>query len=117
MSTHTLHDRNPDELPVSWQDLLNTARNEYEVVAIARDFVATFEPKEMARLPEACRPGKFFEGDDITAFAFAVMRHQGGDDTKTAQLVSRVATFFSNASDRLTQILATSSNGERRDPA
>lgn len=113
MSTHTSYHRSPDEPPVSWQDLLNAARNEYEVVAIARDFVATFEPKEMARLPEACRPGKFFEADDITAFAFIVMQHQCGKDKKTAELVSRVATFFSNASERLTRILATSADGEK----
>ena len=48
-------------MPITWQDRLNSAASEAEVVATARDFIAQFAPDEIHALPEPCRPGKFFD--------------------------------------------------------
>jgi hypothetical protein len=98
------YQQNPATL--SWQDRLEESLSEAEIVDIARDFVAGFTPAEMNRLPQECRPGKFFEANDVTAYAFTLVRHECGDDAATAELVHKLAHFFSNASIRLSQVLA-----------
>jgi hypothetical protein len=96
----------------SWQERLEEASSEAEVVEVARDFLAAFTPAEMALLPPECRPGKFFEANDVTSYAFALVRHHCGDDAETAELVHKLARFFSNASTRLSQIMARSNVNE-----
>jgi hypothetical protein len=98
-------------MPLSWQDNLDTAATEGEVVSIAKDFIAQFSPREIEDLPQLCRPGKFFEANDVTSFAFALVR-QECDDPDTAELLHRLASFFANASIRLSQIMARPSTSE-----
>jgi hypothetical protein len=93
---------------VTWQSRLDDARDEYEVVEVAKDFVATLEHSEIALLPEPCRPGKFFDANDVTGHAFTLVWHQSTDRSESAQLVNKLVVFFSSASIRLSQILATS---------
>jgi hypothetical protein len=50
---------------VSWFRLLDSARNSLEVVAIARDYLATWTPEEIARLPAAVRPGRMRDERDV----------------------------------------------------
>jgi hypothetical protein len=103
MSTLPFH-QNPATF--SWQDRLEEAASEAEVVDISRDFIAGFTPVEMSLLPHECRPGKFFEANDVTSYAFTLVRHECGADAKTAELVHKLANFFSNASIRLSQVMA-----------
>jgi hypothetical protein len=92
---------------VSWQDRLDDASNVHDVVEIARDFLATWDRYEIAALPEPCRPGKIFDANDINAYAFALLRHdcdsEGGGAAQL--LMQKMASFFSNASVRLSEIL------------
>jgi len=88
----------------TWQQRLGAARTEEEVVSAAREFLASFSPFEMARLPQVCRPpAKLNDGDDISAYAFDLVRHEceGVDEE---ELMSRLARFFAHASTRLTHI-------------
>lgn len=93
-------------MPITWQDRLHLASTEAEVVVAAKEFVAQFTPDEINDLPAPCRPGKFFDANDITSFAFALVQHRCGDDAETANVVEKLATFFSNASIRLSEIMA-----------
>ncbi len=102
-------------MPPGWNDLLREAHTENDVITIVRDFIATLEPQEVDSLPVACRPGKFFEADDVTAFAFALVQHDCGDDPQAAALVSKLSSIFSNASNRLSQILARSNNNNNNE--
>jgi hypothetical protein len=99
-------------MAVTWQSRLDDARDEYEVVEVAKDFVATLEHWEIALLPEPCRPGKFFDANDVTAHAFTLVWHQSSDRSESAQLVNKLVVFFSSASIRLSQIFATSKPSE-----
>lgn len=96
----------------SWQDRLDEASTEADVVMVAKDFIAAFTPAEIARLPQECRPGKFFEANDVTSYAFALVRYTCDEEPETAALVHKLAHFFSNASTRLSQIMARSNVSE-----
>ncbi|HUP30816.1 MAG TPA: hypothetical protein VM122_11620 [Usitatibacter sp.] len=93
-------------MPITWQDRLNFASSEAEVVEVAKDFIAQFTPEEIHELPEACRPGKFFDANDVTSYAFALVRHNCDGDARVSVLVHKMVAFFSEASIRLSKIMA-----------
>ena len=45
----------------TWQDRLDSASSEIELLDVARDFVATFSPYDLCRLPDACVPEKLVD--------------------------------------------------------
>jgi hypothetical protein len=109
MSIHSLFSRAQHSMPViSWQGQLDAAASAPEVVSVARDYLATFSPYELAGLPEICRPpAKLYDGEDITTYAFDLVRHDFEKEPPTvADLVHRLANFFSHASIRLSEIQA-----------
>lgn len=98
-------------MPVlSWQGRLANSTSPEEVVAIARDFLAAFTPYELATLPDKCRPpGKLYDGEDLTTFAFELARHNyscAQDPDGSAALVHKFANFFCHASIRLSEMQA-----------
>ena len=101
---------------VSWQESLNLARSEQDVVKVVRDFVAGLNLYELDKLPSPCRPpGKFFDAEDITSYAFEVVRHHCDDDEPTRELVHKIATFFSYASTRLSQLMARAADPDEEE--
>ena len=103
-------------MSVSWQDRLDDASNVHDVVEIARDFLATWDRFEVAALPEACRPGKIFDANDVTSYAFQLRSHECENDWDAARLIHKMASFFSNASARLSQILGTTGKHREGEP-
>jgi hypothetical protein len=97
---------------IDWENRLATATTEPEVVTLAKDFLASFTPGEIARLPESCRPRKLFDADDVTNYAFDL----AWQNCEDGDVIERFARFFSQASRRLSQILARADNqdGQRR---
>lgn len=96
-------------MPVlSWQGRLDHSTSPEEVIGIARDFLAAFTPYELATLPANCKPpGKLYDGEDLTTFAFELARHSCEKDPEgSAALVHKFAHFFSHASIRLSEIQA-----------
>jgi len=106
MSIHQFRLRESPLVPMTWQDRLTAATSESDVVGVVRDYAATLSPGDISRLPEPCRPGKFFDANDVTSYAFALVRHDCTDGVATARLVRKLSAFFSNASIRLAQIMA-----------
>lgn len=91
----------------TWQHRLDAARGVDEVVASARDFLAAFSPLELAGLPEACRPpAKIVDAEDISSYAFELVRFECAERDETAELVHKLARFFSHASMRVAQLTA-----------
>ena len=76
------------------------------VVDVARDFIATITPEEAQQLPPDCRPGKIVDGQDISDFAYTLVRKSCSDDYLADELLLRLATFFTRANQRLSQITA-----------
>jgi len=95
-----------------WQQLLDVAETDAKVIAIARDFLASLEPREVARLPERCRPRKLFTADDVGAFALDLVREHGEEMDEAAPIVHRMAAFFAHANIRLSHILSKANDDE-----
>jgi len=90
----------------TWQHRLDAARGAEEIVAAARDYLASFGPLELAALPDGCRPPrKIVDADDVTTYAFELVRFEC-EVHDTRDLVHKLARFFSHASMRLAQITA-----------
>ncbi len=106
MSTHDFSGHEQRSLPVGWQDQLEDADNVHDVIAIVRDFLASWDRHDLADLPEPCRPGKMFDANDVQSYALQLLRFDCASDSGAAQLITRMASFFSNASARLSAILA-----------
>lgn len=118
MSIHQLQQRQPLVISVSWQERLDVCASSEEVVAVARDFLATFSPYELASLPQAVRPpSKLYDGEDLTTYAFELVRRDCDHDPQpVCELVQKFAHFFSHASIRLAQLQSqpASSDDERK---
>lgn len=112
MSLHALTPQEPAKASFTWQDRLELCSMEAEVVNVARDFVATLAPEEIALLDPICRPRKFTDASDITSYAFELVRHECADTDPGRELVHKLAAFFSHASTRLSQVMARSAADE-----
>lgn len=108
MSIHQFHPKAPHAMPaVTWHGRLESALSSEDIVGIARDFLAGFSPYEIAALPAPCKPpAKLVDADDVTAYAFELVRHDCEHDAASAELVHKLAAFFSDASIRLSQLMA-----------
>ena len=103
MSIHPLH---PQGAPLTWADLLKKAADEHDVVAAARDFLATVTPQEVALMPRALRPDRIVDANDVTTYAFELTRADCDEESAAHVIVHRLASFFSAASIRLSEIMA-----------
>ena len=101
-------------VPPHWLIVLQAAENERDVVMIAKDYLATWSPLEISRLPLSCRPGRINDGADVVYLAFTLAQEhvsfRGG--LTDGLVIDRMMTFFTHASDRLARIFAVSKEGE-----
>jgi hypothetical protein len=91
---------------LTWQARLDAAASEQQVVAVAREYMATLSAGDLSRLPEPCRPGSFQCGQDVSDYGFALVRHHCITDGASARLVTRLSDFVSRAEARLRQLSA-----------
>ena len=86
---------------LAWFDLLAAAATPEEVVNVARDFLATWTPEEIAALPRACRPPRTLKfPEEIVDYAFSLVKAHL-DEGSDSNGVTRMATFFAEASWRV----------------
>ena len=91
---------------VTWQQLLAGTDSPDEVIAIARDFLAGMDHMQLAKLPEACKPGKLLDTHDVASYAYELARHHCEHiaDPEVRQTVQTLSSFFSQAVMRLSQL-------------
>jgi hypothetical protein len=90
---------------VTWQQLLEAAKTPDDVIAAARDFVASVDHVELARLPEGCKPGKLFDTHDVASYAYDLARHHCNEvDPTVVEAIHKLSAFFSQAVARLSQL-------------
>jgi len=94
---------------VSWSDRLDAARNENELLEVARDFLATFSPYDLARLPESMRPGRLVDANDVSELAFVLLSHGAHDVSGAPRGLHRLRRFFTHASVRVSELMAAPS--------
>ena len=93
---------------LNWFRQLDDAATTDQVVAIARDYFASWTPEELARLPRACRPGRMKSERDLEDLHLCVVEEFGrseatGDDLATLQ---RLTSFVVRACVRSAQLAA-----------
>jgi hypothetical protein len=92
--------------PLTWQERLQHAGSGEEVVAMAREFMAQFTPYEIHSLPGPCKPpAKIVDALDVASYAYALVRHECGDNDDHAELVHKLAAFYSEGAKRIAYLL------------
>jgi hypothetical protein len=90
----------------SWQETLDQARDEHDIIAVVREFVASLDYHEISGMPPDLRPGKFFEAGDDAGYALKLARHVADDPGLPLAAAHRVVPFFVHAHLRLSHVLA-----------
>ncbi|HET9581153.1 MAG TPA: hypothetical protein VFP44_25230 [Usitatibacter sp.] len=101
-------DHPPRSATPDWRGYLSAAGSEAEIVKLTRDYVATWLPEDVTRLPDACRPGRIHDGDDISQWAYELASAhcslRFGEDQD--RLLMRMLAFISEAAMRLAEVKA-----------
>ena len=91
---------------LTWADVLDDAATPQDVLKVAKDFLATWDPYELAALPAECKPpGYFIEPEDIVSYAFTLVQSHCGP-AQGDPGVYRMAKFFSHAARRVAILMS-----------
>ncbi|MEO7743502.1 MAG: hypothetical protein ABIR98_11245 [Usitatibacter sp.] len=98
----------------SWLQQLDASESPSQVVAITRDYLATWSPDEIAQLPMRCRPGRVKDEHDIAQLHVCLVEEYGRDRLAGDALsaLQRITSFIVRASVRIAQIRT----GEKKAP-
>lgn len=99
---------------LTWYRLLDGARNSLEVVAIARDYLATWSPEEFSQLPTNVRPGKLRDERDIEQLHSLLVEAYRDTQATGSQLAAlqRLTSFMVRATIRISELSNPASSGE-----
>jgi hypothetical protein len=89
---------------VTWQERIQLATSEAEVIRIARDFLATLDRFEIALLPDRCAPRKLFVAEDVSSYAFDLVGYYVDQPEPAAKIIRKLALFFTHAAIRLSEL-------------
>ena len=89
-----------------WHRQIEASGNVDAILGITRDYLATFGPEHLARLPEDCRPGRIKGEDDIAYWSckLAHFNHREPASRIDAQLLQEMLSYFLHAWVRVSQI-------------
>src|SRR6187549_397945 len=91
---------------LSWFQQIDAANSPSEVVAVTRDYLATWTPDELGLLPAQCRPGRVKDAQDIENLHVNLVEEYGRNRLGGEALVSlqRMTSFIVRASVRIAQL-------------
>lgn len=92
----------------SWFQQIDDAADGERLVAVARDYFASWTPSELALLPPQCRPGRMKDARDLADLHGALVdayRDSGIQGDALAAL-QRITSFVVRASMRAAQLAA-----------
>jgi hypothetical protein len=91
---------------LSWMQQIDAAKSPFEVVAVARDYLASWTPDELSRLPTACRPGRVKDEQDIDELHVCLVeeyaRNRLAGDALAA--LQKMTSFIVRASVRVAEL-------------
>ena len=90
----------------TWHTQLDDSRDIETILSVTRDYLATFGPEDLARLPDDCRPGRIKGEDDITYWSCKLAQFQQKDPNERidAELLQEMLNYFLHAWFRISQI-------------
>ena len=92
--------------PRTWRDLLADASAPEQVLRVAKDYLATWHPFELAALPAECKPPEYVVApEDIVNYAFTLVQYQCGPNAGNED-ADRLANFFSQAAQRVAILMS-----------
>ena len=91
---------------LSWFQKIDAAQSPIEVVAITRDYLASWTPEELSRLPEPCRPGRVKDEQDIDHLHVRLVEEYGRNRLEGDALsaLQRITGFIVRASVRIAHL-------------
>jgi hypothetical protein len=93
-------------IPALWRERLRAAITESDVVQAANDYLAGLDRVQLAMLPLRCRPRRMHCAYDISSYAFELVGHYCDKMDASARLVQTLATFLTDASIRVSEIVS-----------
>jgi hypothetical protein len=84
-------------------DLLRLTTSERAVVQLARSYLSEWSPADLASIPEACRPGKVLDAEEIADLAYALTRSRI-ESLGPQPLLEEMEGFFARACARLSEL-------------
>ena len=94
-------------MATNWQQRLDTASSEAEIVAVTQEFVASLGSDVIERLPQGLQPRRFESASQVTDYALSVVMHRlEVNSAAMSEHIEAIAAFFTHAAGRLTQVTA-----------
>jgi hypothetical protein len=89
-----------------WHEQIEASADIDAILHLTRDYLATFGPEHLARLPEDCRPGRIKGEDDIAYWSCRLAQHHHRDNTTPVDgpLLQEMLNYFLHAWVRLSQL-------------
>lgn len=94
-----------------WRNLIRSSSHEDEVLELVRDHLARWTPQEIGRLPQACRPGRVRDSEDLSRWAFELASTHCAQSiaVRDEPLLERMLEFVTQAALRICEIKAEES--------
>jgi hypothetical protein len=96
---------------LSWQERIEAARSEREIVDVVRDYLAA-NHYAFARLSEDCKPTRMVCASDISQCTLALVRRQVEAADPNDDFLHRAVAFFILANSHLNGVLAIANDDE-----
>ena len=103
---------------LSWFRLIDNAKTAAEVIAITRDYLATWSPDDIAQLPRQCRPSRMKSVDDLDSLHASLV-----EEYRTTRLegdalasIQKLTSLVVRASVRVAQLEGEQPDGDEEPP-
>jgi hypothetical protein len=89
-----------------WHEQVEASQDVASILSVTRDYLATFGPEHLARLPDDCRPGRIKGDDDIAYWSckLAQCNYKQSAVRIDAELLEEMLTYFLHAWVRISQL-------------
>ena len=98
--------RSAGNAATQWERRVDEVVSVEDVVAVTRDYLASFSPEYLGRLPADCRPGRIKGEDDIAYWSCKLAQNHHKDPAVRIdpELLQEMLNYFLHAWVRVSQI-------------
>ncbi|HYC34984.1 MAG TPA: hypothetical protein VEC19_01075 [Usitatibacter sp.] len=102
---------------LTWFRRIDMSRNPAEALEVVREYVAALPSEELARLPQACRPGRIKDEAEVERLRAALVAEfrDGRQEGEALASLQRLTSLVVRASIRLADLRGQDDDGPRGD--